>query len=39
MLPHVIFHNSISADGRVDWFPADIGLHYEIAGRFGAELI
>lgn len=37
MLPHVILHNSISADGRVDWFPADVGLHYEVAGRLGAD--
>lgn len=35
---HVVVHNSVSADGRVDGFDADIGLHYEIAARFGAEV-
>lgn len=34
----VVVHNSVSADGRVDGFDADIGLHYEIAARFGADV-
>jgi 2,5-diamino-6-(ribosylamino)-4(3H)-pyrimidinone 5'-phosphate reductase len=34
MLPHVIIHNSISADGRIDWIEPDLGMFYEIAMRF-----
>ncbi|MGE5805923.1 MAG: RibD family protein, partial [Ignavibacteria bacterium] len=30
MLPHVILHNIVSLDGRMDWFMPDIGLFYEI---------
>jgi 2,5-diamino-6-(ribosylamino)-4(3H)-pyrimidinone 5'-phosphate reductase len=29
--PRVVLHNAVSADGRVDWFPADIALFYELA--------
>jgi 2,5-diamino-6-(ribosylamino)-4(3H)-pyrimidinone 5'-phosphate reductase len=32
--PRVILHNAVSADGRVDWFPADIGLFYELAATW-----
>jgi 2,5-diamino-6-(ribosylamino)-4(3H)-pyrimidinone 5'-phosphate reductase len=35
---HVIVHNSVSADGGVEGFEPDIGLHYEIAGGFGADV-
>ena len=38
MRPRVILHNAISADGRLDWFRADQGLFYELAGRFEEEL-
>jgi len=34
MLPRVIMHNAMSLDGRMDWFPADVGLYYEIASRW-----
>jgi len=34
MKPYVILHNAISADGRIDWFTPDIGLFYELAGRW-----
>jgi 2,5-diamino-6-(ribosylamino)-4(3H)-pyrimidinone 5'-phosphate reductase len=34
MKPRVILHNAVSADGRVDWFPADIGLFYELAATW-----
>lgn len=34
MKPRVILHNAVSADGRVDWFPADIGLYYELAASW-----
>jgi 2,5-diamino-6-(ribosylamino)-4(3H)-pyrimidinone 5'-phosphate reductase len=37
-LPRVIVHNSVSLDERVEGFQVDIGLHYEIAGRFGADV-
>ncbi len=38
MLPRVIMHNAVSLDGRIDWFTPDIGLYYEIASRFGADI-
>ncbi len=38
MLPRVIMHNTVSLDGRIDWFTPDIGLYYEIASRFGADI-
>ena len=34
MRPRVIIHNAISLDGRIDRFAVDLGLYYEIAGRF-----
>jgi 2,5-diamino-6-(ribosylamino)-4(3H)-pyrimidinone 5'-phosphate reductase len=34
MKPRVILHNAVSADGRVDWFPADTGLFYELAATW-----
>jgi 2,5-diamino-6-(ribosylamino)-4(3H)-pyrimidinone 5'-phosphate reductase len=34
MKPRVILHNALSADGRIDWFPADIGLFYELAATW-----
>ncbi len=34
MLPRVIVHNAVSADGRIDWFMPDVGLFYELAGRW-----
>lgn len=37
MLPRVIIHSGVSADGRMDWYPGDEGLYYEIAGRFNAD--
>jgi 2,5-diamino-6-(ribosylamino)-4(3H)-pyrimidinone 5'-phosphate reductase len=37
--PHLILHNALSLDGRLDGFEADLGLYYEIAGRFGAQAI
>jgi 2,5-diamino-6-(ribosylamino)-4(3H)-pyrimidinone 5'-phosphate reductase len=38
MLPRVILHNSVSVDGRVDWFAPDIGLHYELASRWRVDV-
>ena len=37
--PRVILHNAVSLDGRLDGFEADLGLYYEIAGRFEAQAI
>lgn len=41
MLPKVIIHNSISLDGSLTNFEADLGLHYKIAAGYkpGAHLI
>ncbi len=36
MLPHVILHNAISLDGRMD-NTVDMGLYYGVAAGFGAE--
>ncbi len=30
MLPEVMIHNSVSLDGPLSGFSADIGLHYKI---------
>ncbi|MBI4304503.1 MAG: RibD family protein [Chloroflexi bacterium] len=30
MLPYIILHNTVSIDGRIDWFAPDIGLFYEL---------
>jgi 2,5-diamino-6-(ribosylamino)-4(3H)-pyrimidinone 5'-phosphate reductase len=37
MLPHVIIHNGVSVDGRIDWFTPDIGLYYELASRWNVD--
>jgi 2,5-diamino-6-(ribosylamino)-4(3H)-pyrimidinone 5'-phosphate reductase len=37
MLPKVIIFNGTSVDGRMDWFSGDIGLYYELAGRWEAD--
>ena len=34
MLPRVIMHSAMSLDGRMDWFPADVGLYYETAATW-----
>ena len=39
MLPRVIIHNMVSADGRMDWITADLGLYYEAAGRWEVDAI
>ena len=39
MLPRVILHNAVSADGRMDGFAADLGLYYDLAARFNADVI
>jgi len=37
--PRVIVYNAVSLDGRIDNFTADIGLYYELAGRWRHEAI
>ncbi len=37
MLPKVIIYNSVSVDGAIKDFEANIELHYMVAARFGAE--
>ena len=39
MLPRVIIHNMVSADGRMDWITPDLGLYYEVAGRWQVDAI
>lgn len=36
-LPRLILHNSVSLDGSLTGFQPDLGLHYRLAGRFGAD--
>lgn len=33
-LPRVILHNTVSVDGRRDWFSPDVGLFYELASHW-----
>lgn len=37
MLPHVVLHNEISVDGRMDWLTVDMGLYYGLAARWEAD--
>lgn len=37
--PRVIIHNLMSLDGRLDGFPADVGLYYELASRLPHQAI
>ncbi len=37
MLPRLILHNAMSADGRFDWIEPDLGVFYSIAERFGED--
>ena len=39
MLPRVVIHNAVSADGRMDHLKPDLGLYYEVAGRFRHDAI
>jgi 2,5-diamino-6-(ribosylamino)-4(3H)-pyrimidinone 5'-phosphate reductase len=34
MRPHVVLHNQVSLDGRIDGFEPDMALHYETAGHW-----
>ncbi|UCD36889.1 MAG: RibD family protein [Fidelibacterota bacterium] len=37
MLPRVILHNAVSADGRIDWFTPDVGLFYKLASHWNED--
>lgn len=37
MKPKVVIHNAVSIDGRIDGFPPDIGLFYELASRWAED--
>jgi 2,5-diamino-6-(ribosylamino)-4(3H)-pyrimidinone 5'-phosphate reductase len=39
MLPKVVLYNSVSVDGAIKDFELDIALHYQVAGRFGGEVM
>lgn len=38
MLPKVIMHNSISVDGSLTGFEPNLGIHYQIAGSYQADI-
>jgi 2,5-diamino-6-(ribosylamino)-4(3H)-pyrimidinone 5'-phosphate reductase len=38
MLPKVIMHNSVSLDGSFINFEVDMGLHYQIAGKYKPDI-
>ena len=37
--PRVTIHNLTSLDGRLDGFPADVGLYYDLAGRLPHQAV
>ena len=37
MRPHVVVHNEVSVDGRMDVYAGDMGLYYETAAKLGAD--
>jgi 2,5-diamino-6-(ribosylamino)-4(3H)-pyrimidinone 5'-phosphate reductase len=37
MLPRLIVHNAVSLDSRIEGFPADVGLYYELAERWRVD--
>ncbi len=37
MLPKVVVYNSVSVDGAIKDFDVNVALHYEVAGRIGAQ--
>jgi 2,5-diamino-6-(ribosylamino)-4(3H)-pyrimidinone 5'-phosphate reductase len=38
MLPKIILHNSVSLDGSLTNFEVNMGLHYQIAGKYSADV-
>lgn len=39
MLPKVIVYNSVSVDGAIKDFDIDVGLHYQVLNRMGADAL
>ncbi len=39
MLPYVVIHNAISADGRMDWITPDLGQYHGLAATWPAQAI
>jgi hypothetical protein len=37
MLPRVTIHNAVSANGRIDWFEAYVGILCDLAGRWHGD--
>ncbi|KAB1197132.1 MULTISPECIES: dihydrofolate reductase family protein [Haloferax] len=37
-MAHVVVHNAVSLDGRIEGFPADIGTFYELAATWNADV-
>jgi len=37
--PRLIIHNVMCLDGRLDGFPVDIGLYYELASRLPHQAV
>lgn len=37
LLPRVIIHNAVSADGRIDWLTFDLGLFYGLVSRWNED--
>ncbi len=37
MLPKIILHNSVSLDGSLTSFEPNMGLHYQLAGKYNAD--
>ncbi|KAB1186594.1 MULTISPECIES: dihydrofolate reductase family protein [Haloferax] len=35
---HVVVHNAVSLDGRIEGFPADVGTFYELAATWNADV-
>ncbi len=38
MLPKIILHNSVSLDGSLTNFDPNMGIHYQIAGKYNADV-
>jgi 2,5-diamino-6-(ribosylamino)-4(3H)-pyrimidinone 5'-phosphate reductase len=36
-LPNIVLYNTVSVDGRLDWFPADVGLFYSLIGVWNEQ--
>ena len=37
--PRVVIHSLVSLEGRLDGFPADVGLYYELASRLPHQAV